>query len=488
MRRRISALLKYSGRTPLTFRIFLLYAVLLAVSGVIATRQVMEHVKPAVRQSTEETLVDTANLLAELVREGMARGTLQQSELSEALRRYGERRPDAQIWGIEKSRVHHRIYVVDRHGIVLVDSTGRDVGRDYSRWNDVYFTLRGQYGARSTKDDPDDELSSVMYVAAPVYDGGQIIGAVTVGKPNRSALPFLHRARQRLARFGLVATLIGLTLGAALALWLSRTIRRLTRFANAVAEGKRAEVPSLPGGELRHLAESLDIMRQELEGKAYVERYVHTLTHELKSPLAAILGATELMQDSTKSERDARLLTNIHSETARLRSLTERLLGLAELEQRQRLAERIHISVGPLFAEIKASLESKLEASSVQLVSEIPPGRAVQGERFLVRQALHNLLDNALDFTPAHGKITFRATRGVESVVLSVQNEGAPIPEYALSRVMERFYSLPRPATGRKSTGLGLSFVQEVAALHGGSFRIQNVPGGVLAELRLPGA
>ncbi len=73
-------------------------------------------------------------------------------------------------------------------------------------------------------------------------------------------------------------------------------------------------------------------------------------------------------------------------------------------------------------------------------------------------------------------------------LVLAVQNTGGPIPDYALPRVTERFYSLARPGSGRKSTGLGLSFVQEVAQLHGGSFRIGNVPGGVLAELVLPAA
>jgi two-component system, OmpR family, sensor histidine kinase CreC len=488
MRQVFSIARKRLARTPLTLRLFALYAVLLIAAGVIATRQVIDYVKPAVRQSTEETLVDTANLLAELVREDIRRGTLEQSDLSEVLHRFEARRPGAQIWGINKNRVHHRIYVVDRHGRVLVDSTGRDVGKDYSRWNDVYFTLRGQYGARTTKDDPNDELSTVMYVAAPVYENGQIIGAVTVAKPNRTVEPFIRQASQRLGRLGAMATLVGLAVGATLSIWLSRKIRRLTDFANAVAQGKRTEVPSLPGTELRHLAESLESMRQELEGKGYVEHYVHTLTHELKSPLSAIVGATELLQEGPRSERDVRLLANIHTETSRLRSLTERLLGLAELEHRQSLEELVKIPLGPLWLEIQASLEAKGETGSVQIVSEIPEGATVWGERFLIGQALHNLVDNALDFTPSGGRVTVRAIEEAANLVLSVENEGSGIPDYAVSRVTERFYSLPRPTTGRKSTGLGLSFVQEVASLHGGSFRIYNVSEGVLAELTLPRA
>jgi two-component system sensor histidine kinase CreC len=68
-----------------------------------------------------------------------------------------------------------------------------------------------------------------------------------------------------------------------------------------------------------------------------------------------------------------------------------------------------------------------------------------------------------------------------------VFNQGEPIPDYALPRVTERFYSLPRPATGRKSTGLGLSFVREAAHLHDGAFQIRNVEDGVEARLTLPG-
>jgi two-component system sensor histidine kinase CreC len=67
--------------------------------------------------------------------------------------------------GLAKNQVSHRIYVTDAKGIVLLDSSGEALGKDYSRWNDVYLTLRGQYGARSTRSDPNDESTSVMHVA-----------------------------------------------------------------------------------------------------------------------------------------------------------------------------------------------------------------------------------------------------------------------------------------------------------------------------------
>ncbi|ECM9761983.1 two-component system sensor histidine kinase CreC, partial [Salmonella enterica subsp. enterica serovar Typhimurium] len=91
---------------------------------------------------------------------------------------------NANIAGINKVRNEYHVYMTDAQGKVVFDSAGNALGQDYSRWNDVWLTLRGQYGARSTRSDPDDDSSSVMYIAAPVMDNGRIIGVLSVGKPN----------------------------------------------------------------------------------------------------------------------------------------------------------------------------------------------------------------------------------------------------------------------------------------------------------------
>jgi two-component system, OmpR family, sensor histidine kinase CreC len=472
----------------LTLRLFVVGAVLVAGFGWFALRQVLEEVKPAVRQSTEETLVDTANLLAELVASDLRAGTLAQGSLASVMASYGQRRPDADIWGIRKDGVTHRIYITDASGRVLLDSTGSDVGKDYSRWNDVARTLRGQYGARTTEEIPGDERSTVMYVAAPVRDGENIIGVVTVAKPNRSVQPFIERAQQRLGVLAGAFIVAALLIGALLSFWLSRVIRRLTVYADAVAAGGRPDVPSLPGRELAQLARALDSMRSQLEGKAYVERYVQTLTHELKSPLAAIQGASELLQGELPPPQRARLLENIEVETARLQSMSERLLNLAQVEQRRALEEQVVIALRPLVDELIAGRAPQLAQRGLSMSNDLPVTAMACGERFLVRQALANLLDNAMDFTPRGGEINIDVASPVPSgmIAVNVFNRGEPIPAYAVPRVTERFYSLPRPGSGRKSTGLGLNFVQEVAQLHGGSFAISNVKGGVLATLTLP--
>ncbi|MFI8396860.1 two-component system sensor histidine kinase CreC [Pseudomonas sp. NPDC078863] len=470
----------------LGLRIFLVYVLFVGLTGYFVLNTVMEEIRPGVRQSTEETLVDTANLMAEILRDDFKAGTLSENRWPQLLRAYGERQPQATIWGLPKNQVNHRIYVTDAKGIVVLDSSGVAVGQDYSRWNDVYLTLRGEYGARSSRSDPDDPNSSVMHVGAPIRDNGKIIGAVTVAKPNSSLQPYVDRTERRLLFYGAGLIGLGLLFGALLSWWLSRALHRLTGYAQAVSEGRRVEVPHYRGGELEQLATAVEQMRTQLEGKAYVERYVHTLTHELKSPLAAIRGAAELLQSEMPAVQRLRFVSNIDSESARMQQLIERLLNLAQVEQRQGLEERVAVPLALLVAELLKAQAARIEAKRLGVEQAIGEDLLLLGEPFLLRQALGNLLENALDFTPAQGLLRLSAERVGEQIEFRLFNQTTPIPDYALPRLTERFYSLPRPDSGRKSTGLGLNFVEEVVKLHGGGMRIGNVGGGVEVVLRLP--
>ncbi|MGF6398132.1 two-component system sensor histidine kinase CreC [Pseudomonas frederiksbergensis] len=471
---------------PLGIRIFLVYVLFIGLTGYFVLNTVMEEIRPGVRQSTEETLVDTANLMAEILRDDFKAGTLSQNRWPELLKAYGERQPKANIWGMPKNQVNHRIYVTDAKGIVVLDSSGIAVGQDYSRWNDVYLTLRGEYGARSTRRNPDDSNSSVMHVGAPIRDNGQIIGVVTVAKPNSSLQPYVDRTERRLLAYGAGLIGLGLLFGALLSWWLSAALRRLTAYAQAVSEGRRIEVPHYRGGELEQLATAVEQMRTQLEGKAYVERYVHTLTHELKSPLAAIRGAAELLQGEMPLAQQQRFVSNIDSESARMQQLIERLLNLAQVEQRQGLEERVAVPLAGLVDELLSAQAARIEGKQLRVELQIAADLNLLGEPFLLRQALGNLLENALDFTPDRGLLRFSAAKLGEQIEFKLFNQAEAIPDYALPRLSERFYSLPRPDSGRKSTGLGLNFVEEVVKLHGGAMSIGNVDGGVQVSLHLP--
>lgn len=470
-------------------RIFLVFVLVVAGGFYFLVQWLGNDLRPRYLESLEEPLVDMAHVLAELLTPEFTAERPDTARLREIFERIYQRRFSAQIYALEKQRVDMRVYVTDAWGIVLFDSDARhDEGQDYSRWNDVLLTLQGQYGARSSGEDPLNPESTVLYIAAPIYRGNDIVGVVSVGKPARNADQFIAFAKQKLAVGGLVAALGVLGLGLVLYTWVSLPLQKLTRYAQAIKAGQRAALPSLGRNEIGLMGTAMEDMRVALEGKDYVERYVQSLTHELKSPLAAIRGAAELLEEEMPAVQRQRFLTNIRTETQRLQDLVDRVLELASLEKRQRLEKLEPVDWQALLSEVVASLGPSITLKRIHMICDSPASPAeMRGERFLLRQAVTNLLRNAVEFSPDGGRVEMMAYVENGWLITRIADDGPGIPDYAQSRVFERFYSLQRPDGGNKGTGLGLSFVKEVAELHGGGITLSNREGGgAVAILRLP--
>ncbi|TKB50095.1 two-component system sensor histidine kinase CreC [Ferrimonas aestuarii] len=473
-------------KIPLGLRLFSLYFVLIALTAYLISQTVIQELKPTVRQTTEETLVDMANLLAVLAEDAVANDQISESHFSKLLTAYGQRDPKARIWEVGKKAINHRIYITNKQGIVIADSWQQDVGKDYSQWNDVYLTLRGKYGARSTIEDPDDPLSTVMHVAAPIYHNNDIIGSVTVAKSNRSVQPFLDQSKRNVW-FWMVWMSALVLIVAGLFAWRTHSaLRKLEDYAHQMGKGQKAEKPAFRVFyEYDTLSNALEEMRNQLDGKQYVEEYVQTLTHELKSPLSAIKGASEILQMPLPQAKTQRFAANIERESDRMQALIDKLLELARLEKRLALESVSVVPIQQTLSEITAAADARLVAKSIDCTVDATPQQSVKGDPFLLKQALFNLMDNALDFVSPKGQIRWTVRSDATGIALSVFNQGPHIPDYALPRVTERFYSLAR-GNGQKSTGLGLNFVEQVAKLHGGEVMIDNVPNGVAVTIKLP--
>ena len=470
----------------LSTRLLLGWFVIAGLATVLFLNSILNQVPSSVRQASEEVMVESANLLAEIAEQHWQQGFAPDSALATAINRYLARQLDAQIWSRHKTGTELVIYLTDLNGTVLYHTDPSQLGADYSRWRDVSLTLRGEYGARTTRIDPDDDTSSLMYIAAPVYQGDQLAGVLTLGKPNASLHPFITLAHGYFWQRGGVILFGALLLGAGMAFWLNRSVRRLVDYVERVRHGERVSPPQLADKELARLAAATEAMRREIDGKAYVEQYVHTLTHEMKSPLSAIRGAAELLQEGdVPAPMRERFLANIDGESLRLQRLVDRLLSLAGVEKRQALEQTETIDL----AEIAAiELEAKrplAERKNLTLQLDTGSHCALEGDRFLLEQAISNLLDNAIEFSLPGGTIAVQIGASDTALSLRVRNDGPAVPDYALGRVFERFYSLPRPDGQRKSTGLGLSFVREIARLHHGRVSLYNrAEGGVEVEMQ----
>lgn len=234
------------------------------------------------------------------------------------------------------------------------------------------------------------------------------------------------------------------------------------------------------------MGQAFEKMQEALEGKRYVEQYIQNLTHELKSPLSAIKGAAELLEEPMDDEQRKRFLTNIGEESGRIQKIVDRMLDLSSLESRSKLLSIETVPLRPLVRTLLEGLEPVMARKRMSTDVEVPMDLEVEGDPFLLHQAITNLVQNSIDFSLSDTRITIRAESDAEMVRISIIDEGTGIAEFAGDRIYEKFFSLQRPDTGQKSTGLGLNFVRQIASLHGGDISLENrTEGGVRAILSI---
>jgi two-component system, OmpR family, sensor histidine kinase CreC len=475
-------------------RIFIGVLVAYALGVAFLMYRQLGDIDPRYRESAEESLVETAYLVASLIETASPDGALHAESLEPVFRSLYARRFSADIYGVEKTRVELRVTVVDRWGTVVFDSRGVELGADHSRWHDVFLALRGRYGARTSADVEGDPRTSVMYVAVPIReqasDGqGAIIGAVSVGKPVQSFGQFVEAARRKTLLLGATSVVAVALLVMILSVWLVRPFGLIADYVRYVRAQRSFSLPRLGRRALGAIGAAYDEMRDALAGRNYVADYVQTLTHEVKGPLSAIRGAAELLQEPMADADRTRFIANIARETQRIQELVDRMLELTALESRKSLDRAVPVPIAPLVAEVAAAAGPTAIARGLRIeVSDAgAPPPLVEGDAFLLQRAVANLVDNALDFSPAGGTVRIDIVSRARSCDIVVRDSGPGIPDYAETKVFEKFYSLPRPTTAKRSTGLGLSFVKEIADLHRGRVTLKNsADGGAVATLSLP--
>ncbi len=200
--------------------------------------------------------------------------------------------------------------------------------------------------------------------------------------------------------------------------------------------------------------------------------FVANVSHELRTPLSIFRGNLEaLLDDETLGREESRHIFSVmkrHSD--RLNRLIEELLTLARLEAKETTLQLAPVNATAFLNRVARDWTKRLATKNLKLNVEtddnVPPFAA---DEFRLEQVMHNLLDNAINYSPEGGQITIRATKDDQHVVLSVADEGAGIPPADLPRIFERFYRADK-ARSRElgSTGLGLSIVKHIAQLHGG--------------------
>lgn len=332
-----------------------------------------------------------------------------------------------------------------------------------------------------------------VFVATPVLEGDRVIGAVLLSRTPRALSETLYGKRWHLA--GLAAVVLGsvavlVALGAAA---IARPLRAVTRRAIRIAEGGGETLaapppPSLipPVREVEELSAALARMAVTLERRAeYIRDFAAHVSHEFKTPLAAISGTVELLRDHLDEmpapDRE-RFLSNLDADARRLSHLVRRLLDLARADVMASGSAAVGAeALDP--APLLRRLAGRYGAAGLTVDLDIPPDcRLPMGEEAL-ETVLVNLFDNARQHAGPAARVTVTLRREGGDAVLTVADDGPGVSAANAGRLFDPFFTTAR---GRGGTGLGLAIVRSLTAAHGGTAAAVPSPSGGVFVIRLP--
>ena len=323
-----------------------------------------------------------------------------------------------------------------------------------------------------------------FWVPSGWESGVWVRGLLAVSEGNRTLYSLLLAAAIAMPGFILLAALGGY--------WLVRRAFRpldaINATASAINEGRdlSARIGAMPGyGEFTQLAGNFDRMLERLERAFEAEKqFTADASHELRTPVTVILSACEYAEkyDETPEERQETLQT-IHRQGKKMADLISQLLQMTRMDQGTEAAQLEQTDL----TDLVRGLCGEQGELGRRLIPDLQEGVTAQANRPLLSRLLQNLIDNAEKYGAPGGRIWVTLRREAGEIRLTVRDEGPGIPPDQQEKIWQRFYQVDPSRGGDRGAGLGLSIVQQIARVHGGTMTLESVTGrGSAFTLHLP--
>jgi heavy metal sensor kinase len=251
-----------------------------------------------------------------------------------------------------------------------------------------------------------------------------------------------------------------------------------------------ARVPVTPtGDELQRLSTALNNMFRRLDDAfQHNQRFMADASHELRTPLTVVQCELEAVSELTADHAQAReIVANTLEEVQRLTRIVEELFALCRLDAGEAQRESVHFDLGALVASTTDQMAVLADDKKIRIVRNVDKVN-VHGDRARLKQVAVNLLNNAINYTPAGGQVSVSVYAEQKKAVLEVADNGIGIPAEALPHVFERFFRVDKARSREDGgAGLGLSIVKSICLAHGGMVDVESTEGqGSRFTVRLP--
>ncbi len=390
------------------------------------------------------------------------------------------------------------IRVTDYRGTVVA-STGEDLHRSLGNWEEVARALKAEHVSslhQRVSDEPPPPFESIsrggrvrVFVAMPIIAEDRLLGAAVLSRTPANIAQTLYGKRRQLLYAGLGLLAVVLAVSLLTSFTIRRPVMAVMQQAERAVRGERGAVVPLarPGiREIEQLSEAVARMARTLEQRAdYIRDFASNVSHEFKTPLTAIGGTIELLQeygDTMSTEERARFIRNLEGDASYLQRLVQRLLDLARADV---------IKVGSDESDVDRVLRRVVElyhrrGLELHLEGDAEP-TAVAINEDVLESIISNLLENARQHAGDDVNVTIKISRrgaGEEQeVIILAQDNGPGISEANATRIFRPFFTTARTQGG---TGLGLAAVKSLLTAHHGDIRLLRTTTGAAFELQLP--
>ena len=333
-------------------------------------------------------------------------------------------------------------------------------------------------------------------VAVPIaLVNGQNAGIVIVSTPLASTLQVLKGLSDIYLTVSVLVVLVAMAVMTVLARKQSRPLRNMAKTASAFGHGDlnaRALVDGDSTREVQELALAFNNMASSLQKSEYQrQQFVANVSHELKTPMTTISGYVDGMLDGTiPEERHRYYMQIVSNETKRLSRLVRSMLDISRLQDQGGVPEekKTRFDVTECAGRVLINFEQKINSRKLNVQVDMPehPVFTHACEDYIT-QVVYNLVDNAVKFCPAEGRLGLRIREGGSKVYVSVSNDGQTIPAEELPLVFDRFHKLDKSRSqNRDGWGLGLYIVKTIVCSHGEDISVTSRDGVTEFTFTLP--
>ena len=387
-----------------------------------------------------------------------------------------------------------RILVLDENGIVDFDSYNDLSDHGFLRRNlrDEYPIIDELLAGKVIDptdlyiEDRSDEQKWVMYSYSPItYEDQRIIGAVILSTSLSDIGEILQAIRGMLFRSSLIIITFIIIVSFGISAYVTRPIKSLTDVIRKMGQGHFGQrVKVRGGGEFRELGDAFNTMSEKLENLDRARNeFVSNASHELKTPLSAIkvLAESLIHMGEDVPEIYIEFLNDINKEIDRLNAIITDLLSLVKMDDHEELDQTEPINLSDLVGKTVKGLGVLAEKKNISLDTVLEEGIMTAGEASKLQQAISNLVDNAIKYTPEGGRVMVDVHKGDNQAIIKISDTGIGIPSKDIPHIFDRFFRVDKARSRYTGgTGLGLSITHRIILMHDGNIRVDSKKAGEL--------